>query len=72
MAMTIIVMVAIPLTGMLGMATNARSSADHRRESAHIARQIAAELAHSTAELGVERAQWYPLIAALPVTGQAR
>jgi len=70
MAMTIIVMVAIPLTGMLGMASSARTSADHRRESANIARQIAAELAHSTAELGAPQTQWYPLIAVHPVTGR--
>jgi len=70
MAMTIIVMVAIPLAAMLGIASNAHNGADHRREAAHIARQIAAELAHSTAELGVDKAQWYPLIAAQPVTGR--
>ena len=71
MAMTIIVLVGIPLAAMLGMASNARTSADQHRESAHIARQIAAELAHSTAELGVEKARWYPMIAVQPVTGRA-
>jgi type II secretory pathway pseudopilin PulG len=70
MAMTIIVVVAIPLVALLGMASNAQSSADHRREAAHIARQIAAELAHSTVELGAPAAKWCPLIAVRPATGR--
>jgi hypothetical protein len=71
MAMTLIVLVAVPLAGMLGMASTSRSQADHRRESAQIARQIAAELSHSTAEFGGPPVESYPLIAVRPITGKS-
>jgi hypothetical protein len=70
MALTVVITVAVPLVGLLGMAVSARSGADHRREAAQLARQIAAELARSTAELGVPPDQAMPLIAVRPPTGR--
>lgn len=71
MAMTLVVMIAVPLAGMMGMASSSRSSADHQRAAAHLARQIATELTFSTGDLGAPRNQTYPLIAVQPVTGRA-
>jgi len=71
MALTVIITVAVPLVGLLGMAVSSRDIAGHRREAAQLARQIAAELAHSTAELGAPSDQAVPLIAVRPPSGQA-